>query len=207
MNPGLKGALKTLCDNEDTTVIVVSGHGKSVLDENFGEFKMWLSAENGMFLRQTGEDWITRPGHLEIGCHDSVKKVFEYFTKRTPNSYREPRDKSFVWNYKYADDQFGTNQAKDMLQHLGAYSLSNQRAEVIQGSRSIEVRPVGVTKGNAIDRIMHELGCKKIITTPVDYVLCIGHFLAKDEDIYTLFNSVVQTELGRRQRRGGKKIA
>uniref|UniRef100_A0A8R7P0W6 alpha,alpha-trehalose-phosphate synthase (UDP-forming) n=1 Tax=Triticum urartu TaxID=4572 RepID=A0A8R7P0W6_TRIUA len=33
LDPGLKGALKTLCDNEDTTVVVVSGHGKSVLDE------------------------------------------------------------------------------------------------------------------------------------------------------------------------------
>ncbi|KAE8804668.1 Alpha,alpha-trehalose-phosphate synthase [Hordeum vulgare] len=196
LNPGLKGSLKTLCDSEDTTVIVVSGHGKSVLDENFGEFKMWLSAENGVFLRQTGEDWTTGSGPLEITHHGSVKKVFEYFTRRTPKSYREPRDRSFVWNYKYAEDQFGTNQAKDMLQHLGAYSLSNQRAEVIQGSRSIEVRPVGVTKGNAINKILQDLDRKKIITTPVDYVLCIGHFLAKDEDIYTLFDHIVQTESG-----------
>ncbi|KAI5017115.1 hypothetical protein ZWY2020_037493 [Hordeum vulgare] len=196
LNPGLKGSLKTLCDSEDTTVIVVSGHGKSVLDENFGEFKMWLSAENGVFLRQTGEDWTTGSGPLEITHHGSVKKVFEYFTRRTPKSYREPRDRSFVWNYKYAEDQFGTNQAKDMLQHLGAYSLSNQRDEVIQGSRSIEVRPVGVTKGNAINKILQNLDRKKIITTPVDYVLCIGHFLAKDEDIYTLFDHIVQTESG-----------
>lgn len=85
-----------------------------------------------------------------------------------------------------------------MLQHLGAYSLTNRSAEVVQGSRSIEVRPVGVTKGNAIDKIMHELGHRKIITTPIDYVLCIGHFLAKDEDVYTLPQFDVQPESERK---------
>jgi hypothetical protein len=33
LNPELKAHLKTLCDNEDTTVIVVSGYGKIILDE------------------------------------------------------------------------------------------------------------------------------------------------------------------------------
>uniref|UniRef100_A0A452XTR1 Uncharacterized protein n=1 Tax=Aegilops tauschii subsp. strangulata TaxID=200361 RepID=A0A452XTR1_AEGTS len=187
LNSGLKGALKTLCDNEHTTVIVVSGYGKDVLHENFGEFKMWLAAENGMFLRLNGEEWFTTSsGQLEIGFRDSVKVNCE------------PRETSIVWNYEYAEDHFGTNQANDMLQHLGAYSLSNQSAEVVQGSRSIEVRPVGVTKGNAIDKIMQELGHRKIITTSIDYVLCIGHFLAKDEDVYTLPQFDVEPESERK---------
>uniref|UniRef100_A0ACD5W4Y7 Uncharacterized protein n=1 Tax=Avena sativa TaxID=4498 RepID=A0ACD5W4Y7_AVESA len=186
LNPELKGPLKTLCDDDNTTVIVVSGYGKEVLDENFKEFKMWLAAENGMFLRRPGEQWIvTTAEHLKISCSDSVKKLIKYYTARTPKSYQEQRETSFVWNYKYADD-FGRNQAKDMLQHLGAYSSSNQSAHVIEGRRSIEVRPVGVTKGNAVTEIIEELGCKENITTPIDYVLCIGHFLAKDEDVYTL---------------------
>ncbi|XP_047042825.1 probable alpha,alpha-trehalose-phosphate synthase [UDP-forming] 2 [Lolium rigidum] len=190
LNPEFKGPLKTLCDDEDTTVIVVSGYGSIILDENFGEFKMWLAAENGMFLRRTTEEWMaTATEDLEIGCSDSVKKVMEYFTRRTPNSYLEQRGKSFVWNYKYSDDDFGRNQAKDMLQHLGSYSSSNRSADIVQGRRSIEVRPVGVTKGNAVNEIIKELGRRrksKNITTPIDFVLCLGHFLAKDEDVYTL---------------------
>uniref|UniRef100_A0ACD5TY49 Uncharacterized protein n=1 Tax=Avena sativa TaxID=4498 RepID=A0ACD5TY49_AVESA len=198
LNPELKGPLKTLCSNENTTVIVVSGYGKEVLDENFKEFKMWLSAENGMFLRHTGEQWIaTTTEYLDIGCSDSVKKLIKYFTTRTPNSYQEQRETSFVWNYKYADG-FGRNQAKDMLRHLGAYSSSNRTADVIEGRRSIEVRPVGVTKGNAVTEIIEELGCKEKITTPIDYVLCIGHFLAKDEDVYTLPYFATQPESKRK---------
>lgn len=53
----------------------------------------------------------------------------------------------FLISYKCsADDQLGTKQAKDMIQQLRVYSLSNRGAEVIQGSQSIEVRHVGVTK-------------------------------------------------------------
>lgn len=44
-----------------------------------------------------------------------------------------------------ADVEFGRVQAIDLLQHLCA-SLSNASVDVIQGSRSVEVRAVGVTK-------------------------------------------------------------
>uniref|UniRef100_A0A452XTT5 Trehalose 6-phosphate phosphatase n=4 Tax=Aegilops tauschii subsp. strangulata TaxID=200361 RepID=A0A452XTT5_AEGTS len=146
-----------------------------------------------MFLRQPGEEWITmRYEQEEISWAGSVKKVFEYFTQRTPRSNFEQRETSLVWNYKYADVQFGRNQATDLLQHLGAYSLSNQSSVIVQGSRSIEVRPTGVTKGKAVDEIIRELDLRNTMATPIDYVLCIGHFLAKDEDIYTLPSFDVQ---------------
>lgn len=35
---------------------------------------MWLAAENGMFLRATGGDWMTTmPEHLNMDWVDSVK--------------------------------------------------------------------------------------------------------------------------------------
>jgi hypothetical protein len=34
-------------------------------------------------------------------------------------------------------------------------------------------------QGAAIDRILGEIVHRKRITTPIDYVLCIGHFLSK----------------------------
>ncbi|KAG2312694.1 hypothetical protein Bca52824_024251 [Brassica carinata] len=52
----------------------------------------------------------------------------------------------------------------------------------------VEVHSVGVTKGSAMERILGEIVLQnKSITTPIDYVLCIGNFLGKDEDIYTFF--------------------
>lgn len=44
------------------------------------------------------------------------------------------------------DVEFGRIQARDMLQHLWTGPISNASVEVVQGSKSVEVRAVGVTK-------------------------------------------------------------
>ncbi|CAN1230327.1 Alpha,alpha-trehalose-phosphate synthase [UDP-forming] 1 [Linum grandiflorum] len=193
LHPELKEILKKLCDEAKTTVIVLSGSDRSVLDNNFDEYKMWLAAENGMFLRlASGGEWMTTmPETLNMDWVDSVKHVFEYFTERTPRSHFELRETSLVWNYKYADVEFGRLQARDMLQHLWTGPISNASLDVVHGGRSVEVRAVGVTKGAAIDRILGEIVHNKDMKAPIDYVLCLGHFLAKDEDIYTFFEPVL----------------
>uniref|UniRef100_A0A0D3ARH0 alpha,alpha-trehalose-phosphate synthase (UDP-forming) n=1 Tax=Brassica oleracea var. oleracea TaxID=109376 RepID=A0A0D3ARH0_BRAOL len=141
LHPELKEPLKALCSDPSTTIVVLSRSSRSVLDKNFGEYDMWLAAENGMFLRLTNGEWMTTmPEHLNMEWVDSVKHVFKYFTERTPRSHFETRDTSLIWNYKYA------------------------------GSRSVEVRAVGVTKGAAIDRILGEIVHSKSMTTPIDYV-------------------------------------
>ncbi|XP_017238149.1 alpha,alpha-trehalose-phosphate synthase [UDP-forming] 1 isoform X2 [Daucus carota subsp. sativus] len=188
LHPDLKDPLKKLCDDPRTTVVVLSGSDRSVLDENFGEFNMWLAAEHGMFLRSTQGEWMTTmPECLQMDWVDSVKHVFEYFTERTPRSYFELRETSLVWNYKYTDIEFGKLQSKDMLQHLWTGPISNASVEVVQGGRSVEVRAAGVTKGASIDRILGEILHRNDANSPIDHVLCIGHFLPKDEDIYTFF--------------------
>lgn len=188
LHPDLKEPLKKLCNDPSTIVIILSGSDRNVLDENFGEYNLWLAAEHGMFLRLTKGGWMTTmPENLQMDWVDSVKNVFEYFTERTPRSHFELRQTSLVWNYKYADVEFGRLQAKDLLQHLWTGPISNASVDVVQGGRSVEVRAVGVTKGAAIDRILGEIIHSNEVKSPIDYVLCVGHFLPKDEDIYTFF--------------------
>ncbi|XP_048321027.2 alpha,alpha-trehalose-phosphate synthase [UDP-forming] 1 [Ziziphus jujuba] len=199
LHPEVKDSLRELCRDPKTTIVVLSGSDRNVLDENFGEFDMWLAAENGMFLRFTRGEWMTTmPEHLNMEWVDSVKHVFEYFTERTPRSHFEQHETSLVWNYKYADVEFGRLQARDMLQHLWTGPISNASVDVVQGSRSVEVRAVGVTKGAAIDRILGEIVHSKPngkpMSAPIDYVLCVGHFLGKDEDVYTFFEPVLPAD-------------
>ncbi|KAK4481285.1 hypothetical protein RD792_012170 [Penstemon davidsonii] len=75
LHPGLKESLKILCDDPKTTIIVLSGSDRTVLDENFGEYNLWLAAEHGMFLRPTTGDWMTTmPENLNVDWIDSVKQ-------------------------------------------------------------------------------------------------------------------------------------
>ncbi|KAM7265326.1 hypothetical protein ACFE04_003009 [Oxalis oulophora] len=188
LHPALQQPLTELCNDPKTTVVVLSGSTMASLEENFSEYNMWLAAENGLFLRTTKKDWkITMPEHLNSKWVDCVKNVLEYFAERTPRSDYTVRKTALVWNYEHADPKFGSLQAKDMLQHLWTGSTSNSCIDVAKGRRSVEVRPAGVTKGAAIDRILREVFHSVSTTTPVDYALCVGNFLGKDEDVYTFF--------------------
>ena len=46
---------------------------------------------------------------------ESVQLVFDYFCERTPRSFVEARETSVVWNYKYADNEFGRLQVRPCL--------------------------------------------------------------------------------------------
>ncbi|KXZ40907.1 hypothetical protein GPECTOR_1390g605 [Gonium pectorale] len=73
---------------------------------------------------------------------ESVQLVFDYFCERTPRSFVEARETSLVWNYKYADVEFGRIQARDLLQHLWTGPISNAPVEIIQGGKSVEPSPL-----------------------------------------------------------------
>ncbi|KAJ6886598.1 alpha,alpha-trehalose-phosphate synthase [Populus alba x Populus x berolinensis] len=74
LHPELKEALTALCSDRKTTIVVLSGSDRKTLDDNFGEYDMWLAAEHGMFLRLTKGEWMTTmPEHLNMEWVDSVK--------------------------------------------------------------------------------------------------------------------------------------
>ncbi|CAN1179312.1 Alpha,alpha-trehalose-phosphate synthase [UDP-forming] 1 [Linum perenne] len=74
LHPELKESLMKLCRDTKTTIVVLSGSDRGLLDENFGDYDMWLAAEHGMFLRLTKGEWMTTmPEHLNMEWVDSVK--------------------------------------------------------------------------------------------------------------------------------------
>ncbi|KAE8690485.1 Alpha,alpha-trehalose-phosphate synthase 1 [Hibiscus syriacus] len=83
LRPGLQEPLRKLCDDPKTTVLVLSGSSRSVLDDNFGDYSLWMAAENGMFLRSTKGEWITT----------MPEKLLDLISS--------PRT-SLIWNYKYS---------------------------------------------------------------------------------------------------------
>lgn len=57
-----------------------------------------------------------------------------------------------------------------------------------QGAKSVEVRPVGISKGLAMSRIVAAIVERSgAAAVQYDFVLVAGHFLARDENIFTFF--------------------
>jgi len=77
---------------------------------------------------------------------------------------------------------------RDMLQHLWTGPISNAQVEILRGAKSVEARPLGVTKGGAVQRIMEVIAQSKPQLKP-DFVFCAGHFMHRDEDIFSYFHN------------------
>ena len=58
---------------------------------------------------------------------ESVQLVFDYFCERTPRSFVETRETSVVWNYKYADNEFGRIQVCPCSGYFSIQLLTQQR--------------------------------------------------------------------------------
>ena len=66
-----------------------------------------------MFIPETSshfhvlQEWTPLVDTPKTEWMESVQLVFDYFCERTPRSFVEARETSVVWNYKYADNEFG----------------------------------------------------------------------------------------------------
>lgn len=66
--------------------------------------------------------------------------MIKLYTETTDGSYIESKESALVWHYEYAGPDFGTFQAKEMLNHLENV-LSKEPVEVKRGNTIVEVKP------------------------------------------------------------------
>jgi len=187
VNNAAYSCLAALSKDPNVDIVIFSGSEKERISEVFSDLPVWLAAENGAFVREPkSSEWKSLIDISSGEWKDSVQLVFEYFCERTPRSFVEERGTSLVWNYKYADVEFGRIQARDLLQHLLTGPISNAPVDIIRGTRSIEVRPVGVSKGSSMAKLLQYMSSVKSMVD-VEYAFVAGHFLGRDEDVFTLF--------------------
>ncbi|WPT11748.1 Alpha,alpha-trehalose-phosphate synthase [UDP-forming] 1 [Picochlorum sp. SENEW3] len=187
VNSAAYSCLVSLSKDPNVDIVIFSGSEKERIEEVFHDLPVWLAAENGAFIREPeSSEWKALFEISSGEWKDSVQLVFEYFCERTPRSFVEERGTSLVWNYKYADVEFGRIQARDLLQHLLTGPISNAPVDIIRGARSIEVRPVGVSKGSSMAKLLQYMSTVHSMAN-IDFAFVAGHFLGRDEDAFTLF--------------------
>ncbi|KAM3282954.1 hypothetical protein P3S67_026599 [Capsicum chacoense] len=63
-------------------------------------------------------------------------------TETTEGSFIDSKESTLVWNYQYADPDFGSCQAKEILDHLESV-IANEPVTVKSGHDIVEVKPQG----------------------------------------------------------------
>ncbi|KAJ0444941.1 putative alpha,alpha-trehalose-phosphate synthase (UDP-forming), Trehalose-phosphatase [Helianthus annuus] len=180
--------LNTLCRDKNNMVFVVSAKSRETLAEWFDDCdKLGLAAEHGCFLRlKRDEEWETCVQIEECGWKQNARPVMTLYTETTDGSTIEDKETAMVWSYEDADPDFGTCQAKELLDHLESV-LANEPVTVKRGQSCVEVKPQGVSKGLVAKRLLTTMHGRGMIP---DFVLCIGDDRS-DEDMFEVITSSV----------------
>ncbi|KAG7598117.1 Trehalose-phosphatase [Arabidopsis suecica] len=186
-NAEVMSVLKSLCGDPKNTVFVVSGRGwESLSDwlspcENLG-----IAAEHGYFIRWSSKkEWETCYSSAEAEWKTMVEPVMRSYMDATDGSTIEFKESALVWHHQEADPDFGACQAKELLDHLESV-LANEPVVVKRGQHIVEVKPQGVSKGLAVEKVIHQMVEDG---NPPDMVMCIGDDRS-DED---MFESILST--------------
>ncbi|KAK7390890.1 hypothetical protein VNO78_19069 [Psophocarpus tetragonolobus] len=175
------GILNILCRDTKNCVYIVSGRERKTLTEWFSSCeRMGIAAEHGYFVRTNqNAEWETCVPVPDFEWKQIAEPVMQLYTETTDGSNIETKESALVWNYEYADRDFGSCQAKELFDHLESV-LANEPVSVKSSPNIVEVKPQGVSKGIVAERLLLTMQQKGVIP---DFVLCIGDDRS-DEDMF-----------------------
>uniref|UniRef100_A0A1D1YP89 alpha,alpha-trehalose-phosphate synthase (UDP-forming) n=1 Tax=Anthurium amnicola TaxID=1678845 RepID=A0A1D1YP89_9ARAE len=186
--PEIIGILNSLCSDPKNVVFLVSGRDKETLSQWFSSCEnLGIAAEHGYFLREKHDrDWEACVPVIDFDWKLIAEPVMKLYTETTDGSTIEAKESALVWHYQYADPDFGSCQAKELLDHLESV-LSNEPVSVKSGQHIVEVKPQGVTKGLVAEKLLSTMRNKGMLS---DFVLCIGDDRS-DEDMFEVITSAM----------------
>ncbi|KAJ4820012.1 trehalose phosphate synthase [Rhynchospora pubera] len=178
--------LNKLCGDGKNMVFLVSARKRETLSEWFGQCEnLGMAAEHGYFLRlKRNAEWKTCIQAADCSWKQIAEPVMRLYTETTDGSTIEDRETSLVWSYEDADPDFGSCQAKELLDHLESV-LANEPVSVKSGPHIVEVKPQGVSKGLVAQRLLAVMEEKGV--SP-DFILCIGDDRS-DEDMFEVITT------------------
>lgn len=194
----VRKCLADLAADPRNQVLIISASTRETLDSHFGELPVFLAAENGTFLRagDRTQEWVCLETP-DLSWMDPVADVFNYFSERTPGAVVERRETSVVFNFRNVELEYGRLQARDVLVHLFAGPLSIAPVDVMQGTKSLEVRHMGVTKGQMLLRVLMEVlsnpvspVASHLTSQDIDFAFCACFCMDRDEDVFSMIHDL-----------------
>lgn len=85
-------------------------------------------------------EWETCVPVSDFDWKQIAEPVMKLYTETTDGSTVETKESALVWHYQYADPDFGSCQAKELLDHLESV-LANEPVSVKSGQHIVEVKP------------------------------------------------------------------
>ena len=163
--------LKDLSVQENTRIVLISGRKHETLEEWFKDLDIDLVAEHGMWVRDTN-GW-TEAEKFPLHWMKEVKEIFQDFVDNTPGTFIEEKDSGLAWHYRMTDSWIAEFRANQLIKSIVNFCTRNG-LEIIDGNKVIEVKNIGINKGNSALKWFGE---------EVDFIMALGDDLT-DEDLF-----------------------
>lgn len=161
----LYNILKELTDDDNNTIVIISGRDKETLGRWFNDkWKIHFIAEHGVWLREPGGEWHMLE-QINNDWKESVQPLLEYYVDQTPRTFIENKNFSLVWHYRNADPDLGMQRAWELKDELRTLT-SNLNLEIMDGDKVLEIKFSGVNKGRAALNKMGDI--------QYDFIFAIG---------------------------------
>ncbi|MCD6362578.1 MAG: bifunctional alpha,alpha-trehalose-phosphate synthase (UDP-forming)/trehalose-phosphatase [Synergistetes bacterium] len=169
----LKDILRKLSAERKNEVVIISGRDRGTLEKWFGKLGVSLVAEHGAWIKEKGGSWRMIEA-LRNDWKTEIKPILEFYVDRTPGTFIEEKEFSLAWHYRKADIRLASFRARELKSAL-LQLTENFNLVVLEGSRVIEVRNLGVNKGRAAN--------EWLVNADWDFILAMGDDWT-DEDMF-----------------------
>ncbi|MES2648539.1 MAG: bifunctional alpha,alpha-trehalose-phosphate synthase (UDP-forming)/trehalose-phosphatase [Bacteroidota bacterium] len=174
--------IKSLTDDNNNKVVLISGRNYTTLQDWFGNMKLDLVGEHGVWQRKHGTEWqeIIK---LDSEWKSGILPILKIYCDRTPGSFIEEKSHSLVWHYRKADEELANYRANELISDLH-YLISDLALQILSGNKVIEIKSRDINKGKA--------ALSYIQSENYQFILAIGDDKT-DEDMFKVINEVGNT--------------
>jgi len=179
---------------------LVSGRSLDTMNRWFRHLAAGLWAEHGAACRRApGAAWeiLTPPG-FDAGAIDGAEAMLAEVTRATPGALVERKHTSVAWHYRRVEPRLADERLGVVRERAAAFA--GEGLELIEGRKVLEIRPRGVSKANAVERIAR--GLRE--TTPM---VAIGDDRTDEDMFVALRQPAVAIRVGDGPTRAGYRLA
>jgi trehalose 6-phosphate synthase/phosphatase len=172
----LLSLLSVLAENPLNKLVIISGRDSSTLEKWIGHLPCAMIAEHGALIKdKPSRDW-DRQREFSTEWKEQVRSILYNYSVHLPGSFVEEKKYGIAWHYRNANPELGQIRSSELFEYLSEF-LANTDLQVIHGNKVIEVRMVGINKGEATKYFLK--------SESWDFILAIGDDWT-DEDIFKI---------------------
>jgi trehalose 6-phosphate synthase/phosphatase len=166
--------LSRLSRNRKNTVVIISGRNRDFLDAWFAKADIYLIAEHGAFRKAPGGEWQCAIDSDQT-WKAAIIPVLQKHGDRCQGSFIEEKFSSLAWHYRNVHLEVARERVTNLIEELRTIVAHDNKLQVMEGDRVIEVKRTGYDKGGA--------ALKFVSGGDFDFILALGDDRT-DEDIF-----------------------